>query len=60
LTLEPAERVEAVTRLIEEGVVDFIDGTEALRMAGHSDDDMELLEVAARARLADIREFHEK
>lgn len=58
--LTEAERLEAVVRLVENGTIEYLDGADALRLSGCCEDDLELVEVAARARLQDLREFYGK
>ena len=58
-TLTRPEQLEACARLIETGKVDYFDACDAYLAVGGDEQDLELLELAARGRLADLRERYE-
>ena len=57
-TLEPEERLEAITRLLEMGRIDFFDACDSWLAVGGDPSRIELFEMAARGRLKDLREFY--
>lgn len=56
--LTVVDRLEALTRLVEDGRVHVTEAADAWLLSGGDEMDVALIYVAHRARQADIREFY--
>jgi hypothetical protein len=56
--LTPGERLEALTRLTEDNVVEFHHAADCWLSLGGNPEGVEMLYVAARARLAANRDYY--